>query len=68
MVRFRAGTSTRVHEFRVGYTNYPGTDLLTVTRMLIIECINKKEFQANGGKFNMIGLYKLHHILPNHTT
>ena len=27
--------------------------------MLIIECINKKEFQANRGKFNVIGLYKL---------
>ena len=27
--------------------------------MLIIECINKKEFQANRGKFNVIGLCKL---------
>ena len=55
----RAGTSTRVPEVRVGSTNYPGINLLPVTRMLIIECINKKEFQANGGKINMTGLYKL---------
>ena len=42
----RAGTSTRVPEVQVGYTNYPGTNL-PVTQMLIIECINEKQFQAN---------------------
>ena len=42
-----AGTRTRVPEVRVGQTNYPGINLLLVTRMLIIECINKNEFQAN---------------------
>ena len=34
--------------------------------MLIIECINKKEFQTNRAKLNEIGLYKLspHHTKP----
>ena len=43
IISLRAGTSTRVPEVRVGYTNYPGTNLLPVIRMLIIECEKKKK-------------------------
>ena len=50
---YKAVTSTRVPNVWVGKTSNPGTNLLPVTRKLILEYINNKEFQVNRAKFNV---------------
>ena len=62
----KAVMSTRVPNVWVGKTSNPGTNLLPVTRKLILEYINNKEFQANRAKFNVTACINCHYILPNH--
>ena len=66
MAHISAGKSTQVPEVRVGYTYYPGTNLLPVTRMLILECINKTNSKQIEQSLMWLACINCHGILPNH--